>query len=143
MTTAAHPARRDQDPTMPEETTVSSRPGHRSEAFASAVSEKKMKTGSASRDTTLRTGGLVVMIVGVVAAFVVFQISRGASDSRDIMSFQILALAFAALAVLGAALFVAGALSQLMRLWLLRQVVESQERHDALLAALREGRTGA
>jgi hypothetical protein len=124
-----------------QESTVTARPGSRSAGFASAVEEKKLKTGSSSRDATARGLGLAAMVVGVVAAFVVFQISRGASDSRDIASFQILALACLGVCVLGVGLYVAGALSQLMRLWLLRQVIESQERHEELLAALREKRS--
>jgi uncharacterized membrane protein YcjF (UPF0283 family) len=120
-----------------QETTVTSRPGKRSETFAAAVSEKKLKTGSASRDGAVRVAGLVAMVVGVVGAFVAYQLSTGYDDSRDIGSAQILAVAFLAVGVLGVGLYVAGALSQLMRLWLLRQVVESQERHDELIAALR------
>lgn len=123
-----------------EETTVTARPGKRSEAFTSAVSEKKLKTGSGSRDGAVRAGGLVAMVVGVVGAFVAYQLSLGYDDSRNIASAQILAVAFLAVCVLGVGLYVAGALSQLMRLWLLRQVVESQERHDELVAALRENR---
>lgn len=121
-----------------QETTVTTRPGSRSEAFTTAVSDKKLKTGS--RDGTVRVVGLVAMIVGVVGAFVAYQLSLGYDDSRNIASAQILALAFVAVCVLGVGLYVAGSLSQLMRLWLLRQVVESQERHDELVAAIREGK---
>lgn len=119
-----------------QETAVTTRPGSRSEAFTTAVSEKKLKTSS--RDGAVRAGGLAAMVIGVVGVIVVFQISRSASDSRDLQSFQILAMAFLGVCVLGAGLYVAGALSQLMRLWLLRQVIESQERHEELLAALRK-----
>lgn len=122
--------------TANQETTVTTRPGSRSEAFTTAVSEKKLKTSS--RDGAVRAGGLAAMVIGVVGVVVVFQISRSASDSRDLQSFQILAMAFLGICVLGAGLYVAGALSQLMRLWLLRQVIESQERHEELLAALRK-----
>ena len=114
------------------------RPGKRSETFATAVAEKKLKTGSGSRDGAVKAGGLVAMILGVVGAFVAYQLSGGYDDSRDIASAQILAIAFLSVGVLGVGLYVAGALSQLMRLWLLRQVVESQERHDELIAALLE-----
>ncbi|WP_244930870.1 hypothetical protein [Nocardioides sp. W7] len=134
--TADHQA----DPRTAEETTVSARPGKRSEAFTAAVTEKKLKTGSASRDSTVRVVGLVAMIVGVVGAFVAYQLSLGYEDSRDTGSAQILAVAFLALSVLGVGFYLAGSLSALMRLWLLRQVVESQERHDELVAALREQR---
>lgn len=132
--TADH--RTDPDPTQ--EPTVSARPGQRSEAFTAAVAEKKLKTGSASRDGLVRGVGLAAMIVGVVGAFVAYQLSLGYEDSRDTGSAQILAVAFLALAVLGVGFYLAGSLSHLMRLWLLRQVVESQERHDELVAALRE-----
>lgn len=117
---------------------ATARPGKRSEAFTTAVSEKKLKTGSGSRDGAVRAFGLVAMIVGTVGAFVAYQLSLGYEDSRDTGSAQILAVAFLALCVLGVGLYLAGALSQLLRLWLLRQVVESQDRHDELVAALRE-----
>ncbi|WP_220451166.1 hypothetical protein [Nocardioides dongkuii] len=123
-----------------EETTVTSRPGSRSETFTDAVSEKKLKSGRASRDSTVRGIGLAAMIIGVVGAFLAYQLSLGYDDSREIGSAQILAVAFTALTVLGAGLYITGALSQLMRLWLLRQVVESQERHDEMVAALRDSR---
>lgn len=134
MTTAANTATNDAA------TGTHARPGKRSETFATAVSEKKLKTGSGSRDGAVRTVGLVAMIIGVVGAFVAYQLSLGYDDTRNIASAQILAVAFLAVCVLGVGLYVAGALSQLMRLWLLRQVVESQERHDELIAALREGK---
>jgi len=136
MTTNAADHRTDPDPTQ--ESTVSARPGQRSEAFTAAVAEKKLKTGSSSRDGLVRGVGLTAMIVGVVGAFVAYQLSLGYEDSRDTGSAQILAVAFLALSVLGVGFYLAGSLSSLMRLWLLRQVVESQERHDELVAALRE-----
>ncbi len=95
--TADH--RTDPDPTQ--EPTVSARPGQRSEAFTAAVAEKKLKTGSSSRDGLVRGVGLAAMIVGVVGAFVAYQPSLGYEDSRDTGSAQILAVAFLALSVLG------------------------------------------
>lgn len=115
---------------------MTARPGKRSESFAAAVSEKKLKTSS--HDGALRTGGLVAMVVGVVGAFVAYRMSTGFDDARDIGSAQILGIAFVAVCVLGAGLFVAGSIAQVLRLWLLRQVLESQERHEELIAALRQ-----
>lgn len=121
---------------------ASGKRSNRGAAFAEAVSEQKLKTDGASRDLLVRTGGLVAMVAGVAGAFIAWRLSLAESDSRNILSYQLMALTCIALSVLGAGLYVAGALSRVMRLWLLRQVVESQDRHDELIAAIREGKLG-
>ncbi|MCW2767747.1 MAG: hypothetical protein JWO11_3706 [Nocardioides sp.] len=114
--------------------------GRRSDAFAQAVSEQKLKTDGASRDGLARVAGLVLMVVGVVGSFAAWQNSTALSDSRDIASSQIMAVAFVGLTVLGAGLYVAGAIARVLRLWLLRQLVESQDRMDQLAEVLRENK---
>jgi hypothetical protein len=116
--------------------------GKRSDAFAQAVSEQKLKTDGASRDGLARVAGLALMVAGVVGGFAAWQNSTALSDSRDIASSQIMAVAFVALTVLGAGLYVAGAIARVLRLWLLRQLVESQDRMDQLVEVLRENKPG-
>lgn len=117
-----------------ETTTGTTTGGPRSDAFARAVVDKKLRGDS--RDGAARVVGLVMMIVGVVGAFLAYQTSLSQDDLRDISSFQVLATAFVGLTVLGAGLYVAAALARVLRLWLLRQLVESQDRMDQLVAAL-------
>jgi hypothetical protein len=116
--------------------------GKRSDAFAAAVSEKKLKADGAARDGLARGLGIALMIIGVLGAFAAWNASMGQDDSRDIASSQILAIAFLGITATGGALFVAGALARVLRLWLLRQLVESQDRMDELVEALRENTPG-
>lgn len=114
----------------------------RSEAFTAAVSDQKLRVDGSSRDGLARLIGLVLMIIGVAADFVLWQSTLSLDDGRDIASYQVMALAFVGLTVMGAGLFVAGTLGRIMRLWLLRQMVENQQRHDELVSALRQGPLG-
>ena len=110
----------------------------RSAAFAAAVSERKLKTDGSSSDRVARILGVVLMVVGIVGTFLAYNNSRSLDDGRDIASNQILAIVCLAITVVGTGLFVVGALAAVLRLWLLRQLVESQDRMDQLTEALRE-----
>ena len=105
----------------------------RSAAFAAAVSESKLSAPNATADKLGRTLGIVFMSVGVVGAFVAYNSSRSMSDDRNIMSYQILAIMFLAFTVVGASIYLAGSIAKVLRLWLLRQLVESQDRMDLSL----------
>lgn len=109
----------------------------RREQFKADVAELKLKSRRGRRDGLWRVLGALLMLVGVVAAFLVYQVSLSKTDFRDIQSEQILAIAFLALAVLGAALYVAAAIASLLRVWLLRQLYEGQQQVDQLSEALR------
>ena len=73
----------------------------------------------------------------MIGTFVAYNSSRSLDDSRDIASSQILAIVFLAFTVVGASLYLAGSVAKVLRLWLLRQLVESQDRMDQLTEALR------
>jgi hypothetical protein len=92
--------------------------------------------GSAKRDGLLQAAGAVVMVVGVVVAFVAYQLSLGKDDPRDIESLTILAVAMLALAVLGAAVFLRYSLARFLRFWLLRQLYDGQAHIDQIVGAL-------
>lgn len=105
--------------------------------FARDVAEQKIGAGNASAaDGRFRILGLVVMVLGVAGTFVSYSNSLALDDTRDIASTQILAIAFLAVTLLGAALYVAGALTRVLRLWLMRQLAESQARAEAITEAL-------
>ncbi len=110
--------------------------GKRGAAFADAVAEKSLKADGVARDGVTRAAGLVLAVAGIVIALLAWLNSNGLSDARDIASMQILAIVGVAVTVLGSGLFVAGVVARVLRLWLLRQLVESQDRTDQLVAAL-------
>ncbi|TXG92889.1 hypothetical protein DW322_19345 [Rhodococcus rhodnii] len=85
-----------------------------------------------------RITGVIAMIVGTVATFVVYVASLTLADPRDLASYQMLALGFVALIVVGAAMFVAATTTEAIRLWSLRRLVESRAQGDRLAAALGE-----
>ena len=108
--------------------------------FKEDVARQKLKTDSSRHDGLWRIAGLILMIVGVVGAFIAYNNSLAQDDLRNVGSFQALATAFTALTVLGAALYLAAAVTRVLRLWLLRQLVESQAHADQIAAALRDSR---
>lgn len=110
----------------------------RREQFRADVAGLKTKSRGVRHDGLWRAIGALVMVVGVVAAFVVYEASLSKSDYRDIASEQILAIAFVGVAVVGAAVFLAAALAGVLRLWLLRQLYEGQQHVDQLAEALRQ-----
>ena len=106
--------------------------------FHAAVATHHLKTDGAKSDRPLQILAILLMLGGVIGTLVAYNASLAQGDLRDIASSQILALVFLTLAVIGGALYVAGAVARVLRLWLLRQLVESQERADQLLEALRQ-----
>jgi heme/copper-type cytochrome/quinol oxidase subunit 2 len=111
---------------------------NRIDQFKSDVADLKVKTNRGRRDSMLQILGIVLMVVGVVVAFIVYQSSTNESDSRNIESEIILAITMLALSVIGAAVFIFASLARFLRLWLLRQVYEGQENVARVLAAVRE-----
>jgi hypothetical protein len=92
-----------------------------------------------ARDTWWQAAGAVAMGVGVVVAFLAYQLSLNKSDPRDISSLGILAVSMLALAVVGAAVFLRYSLARFLRFWLLRQLVEDRAHIDRLVSALHNG----
>lgn len=109
----------------------------RAEEFEAAVANRKLKGRGAGADRALRVVGVLLLVVGIVGTFLAYNNSLSVDDSRDIASNQILAVAFLAITVAGAALFVVAGVAAVLRLWLLRQLVESQARADQVAEALR------
>jgi len=110
----------------------------RREQFKADVAQMKLRTGTSRRDTVFMVLGGIAMLVGVVAAFLLYETSLSASDPRNIASKEIAAVAFLAVTVIGAALFLTGAIARVLRIWLLRQLYEAQAHVDQISAAVRE-----
>jgi len=119
-------------------TTESSSTDDRAGAFEAAVADRKLKGAGATTDRVTRVLGVVLLVVGVVGTFLAYNNSLNVDDSRDIASNQILAVAFLAVTVVGAAVFTVAGVAAVLRLWLLRQLVESQARADQIAEALRQ-----
>ncbi|QFG24522.1 hypothetical protein [Actinomadura sp. WMMB 499] len=108
----------------------------RREQFKKDVAGERLKTDQSRHDGVLRIIGALLMVTGVVGAFVCYNISLAQDDIRNVGSLHIMATGFVGVTVLGGALYVAAALARVLRLWLLRQLVESQAQADRLTAAL-------
>lgn len=108
----------------------------RRQQFKDDVARQKLKTDQSRHDGVLRIAGALAMVVGVVGVFIAYNVSLTKDDMRDVGSLQTLAVAFLALTVLGAALYLAAAVTRVLRLWLLRQLLESQSQTDQIAEAL-------
>src|SRR5690606_38226719 len=106
--------------------------------FHEQVADHKLKADGSKSDRPVRIIGILLMIAGVVGAFVAYNASLAQSDTRDITSSLILAVACLALAVVGTGMYLATAVTKVLRLWLLRQLGEGQAHTDQIAAALRE-----
>lgn len=114
---------------------------NRIDQFKADVASMKVKTPGGRRDTLIQGAGVLLMVVGAVAAYIVYQSSTSQSDPRNIQSQIILSIFMLTLSVIGAALFVFASLTRFLRLWLLRQVYESQEQVERVVTALRSNAT--
>jgi hypothetical protein len=112
----------------------------RRDQFKAEVEQVKVKGDSAASDGRTRAIGLLLMVVGVVGAFLAYNVSLSQSDLRDTGSSQVLASAFVALTVVGAAVYLAASVARVLRLWLLRQLMDGQAQADQITAALAERR---
>ena len=88
---------------------------------------------SAKRDGILQAVGALMMVGGVVVAFVAYQLSLDKADDRDIESLIILAISMLGVSVVGAAVFLRYSLARFLRFWLLRQLYEGQAHVDRLV----------
>jgi len=108
----------------------------RREQFKAEVEQVKVKGDSAAGDGRTRAIGVLLMVVGLAGALLAYNVSLSQDDLRDIGSSQVLATAFAALTVIGAALYLAASIARVLRLWLLRQLMDGQAHVDQITAAL-------
>jgi len=107
--------------------------------FKDDVADLKLKTGGQRRDSAMQVIGGVLMVLGVVAAVLLYEASLHQSDARNIASEEILAVGAVGVTIIGAALFIVAALTKFLRLWLLRQLYEGQARIDEVVAAVSHG----
>ncbi|MEV1133802.1 hypothetical protein [Rhodococcus coprophilus] len=108
----------------------------RREQFKQDVAALGLGTAESGSGGKSRIVGMVLMIVGAVAAFVVYIASLTLSDLRDLVSYQLLSTAFVAVTLVGAAVYIASAVSKVLKLWLVRQLLEGNAQTERIVEAL-------
>ena len=109
----------------------------RVERFKAEAAELNLKAGNPGTDSKLQTLGVILMVAGIVVAFLSYQGALGSDDQRDVMTFVALAVTGLTLTVTGAALFLRYALGKFLRLFLLRQLYEGQHHMDQVVEAIK------
>src|SRR5690606_41746182 len=92
--------------------------------FKDDVANQRLKTDRSRFGGVQCVVGIVAMVVGVAGVFIAYNVSLAQDDTRDVGSLQTLALGFVAVTVLRAALYLTAAVTRVLRLCLLRQLVE-------------------
>lgn len=110
----------------------------RVERFKAEAAELNLKAGNPARDGQVQILGAILMVAGIVVAFLAYQSSLGSEDSRDVISFVSLAVFGLTLGVVGAALFIRYSLGKFLRLFLLRQMYEGQSHLDHVVEAIKQ-----
>src|SRR5712664_3811438 len=108
----------------------------RREQFKADVASMRLKTGTSRRDAVFQVVGILLMLVGVVGAFIAYQASLSQSNQLDVGSYEILAITFLSVTVVGVGLFVVGCIARVLRFWLLRQLYEAQAHVEQLAEAV-------
>ncbi|HEY4333902.1 MAG TPA: hypothetical protein VGM78_15080, partial [Ilumatobacteraceae bacterium] len=102
----------------------------RVEKFKGDIESMKLKTGRASRENTLQTVGVVLMVLGVVVGIVGYRASLNTDISvkgqLDASSYLTLAVIGVAVTIAGTGMFIRYSLAKFLRVWLLRQSYENQ-----------------
>lgn len=83
---------------------------------------------SSTRDRQWAMAGAALMVLGLVVAVVAYATSTSMSDQRDVGSAQILAVLGLAAVVAGAAVFVRYSVTEFLRFWLLRVLLDRDDR---------------
>ena len=110
----------------------------RVERFKAEAAELNLKAGNTGREGQLQALGGLLMLVGVVGAFISYLGATGAGATGDVVEMVALGIAFLTVAVVGSALFLRYSLAKFMRFWLLRQLYEGQAHIDQVVEALRK-----
>ena len=113
-------------------------PEQQREQFKTDVAQMNLTTGASRYDGLLRIAGILLMVGGAAAAFIIYEASLSESDARNIASQQVLAIGFVGVTLIGVALFVVASMTRLLRFWLLRQLYEGQAHVDQLVAAVQK-----
>ena len=108
----------------------------RVEKFKAEAAQLNLKAGNANQDAKLQSLGTLLMVAGVVIAFVAYAGATGATAVGDVVEYVSLGVAGLTLAVMGSAVFLRYGLAKFLRLWLLRQMYEGQSHIDQVVEAV-------
>ncbi|MDZ7676421.1 MAG: hypothetical protein U5K30_15300 [Acidimicrobiales bacterium] len=97
----------------------------RLERFDQAVADMGHRPSAGDRRWALV--GLVAMAAGIGLAIIAYATSTSMSDTRDLMSSGILASVGLCIVVAGAAVFVRASMTEFLRYWLLRVLLQQSE----------------
>ena len=111
----------------------------RVEQFEADLAELRIVDPSASRDQLALRLGVAGMAAGVVLPIVAYALSHGTTNPLEQRDALVLALLGVASAVVGAALFLKGALSGFLRFWLVRDLHERRAQTDRIVERLAGG----
>ncbi|CAN5562781.1 hypothetical protein BH10ACT8_BH10ACT8_04270 [soil metagenome] len=104
--------------------------GTRAQVFKEQIAEMKIPAPNPGRDKVMaRLGGLLAA-VGIALGVVGYFLSHGTENLLNQGDAQVLALLGVACSVTGAAVFLRYSLSQFLRLWLMRLIVEQRDAHS-------------
>ena len=115
----------------------------RIEQFKADISELKITDPSSSRDLLGTRLGLAAMATGVVLPVLAYFMSHGTTNALTQRDAIILALLGVALAMVGAALYLKGALAGFLRFWLVRDLHERRAQTDRIVESLGGGDQGS
>jgi hypothetical protein len=105
----------------------------RVEQFKRDIAEMQVKDPAAGRDRLASRGGFTLMVIGVIVAIVGYFQSHNTSNPLGQRDAIIIALIGVAVTVLGAALFLKGALSNFLRFWIARLIYEQKSQTDRIV----------
>ena len=108
----------------------------RADQFKADAAQMNLKAGSASTDTILQIVGLLLMIVGAVAAILLAIGSKSISDPRSIQTNIVWGCGMICLTLLGLGIYLRYSLGKFLRLWLLRQIYENHSHVDQIVNAV-------
>lgn len=111
--------------------------GERIEQFKTDVNDMKLKAGSAGRDRTFQIIGFLLMLAGIVIAFLAWVSARNQAADIEVTTLLCLALAGVGMVVAGAAIFLRYSLAAFLRMWLLRQLYEGQQNTQSIIDAVK------
>lgn len=114
---------------MADDTTAGSAAAGRREQFEEDIAAVRIRTGKAEAEQRWTILGLVGIVLGIALSLIGFFWSRGLSDTRDVITALILAVAGVGITVGGAAIFLRYSFARFLRFWLLRLIYEQQADH--------------
>jgi hypothetical protein len=104
--------------------------GTRAQAFKQQIADMKIPAPNPGRDRLLARLGMLLALVGVALAVVGFLMSHSTENLLNQGDAQVIALIGIACSVTGSAVFLRYSLSQFLRLWLMRLIVEQRGQGD-------------